>query len=72
MAGYGREVGAGGGFIRLGQEHSWCGSGVVVALTETSGLASSVLSSVGNLREIIPKSTHASLLGNNLSVLSGT
>ena len=68
MAGYGREVGIGGGFVRLGHWHSCCGE----VPMELAALVPSVSSIVGNVFGMIPRSMHASLLRNSLSVLSVT
>ena len=72
VAGDGREDGSGGGFVPLGHWHSCCDREVSVV---PMGLADSVSSAsriVGNVSGMIPKSTHASLLRNSLSVLSVT
>lgn len=70
MAGNGREVGIGGGFVRLGQWHSCCGSEVSVVLMGLEDSVSLASPIVGNMFGMISKSTHVSLLRNSLSVLS--
>ena len=82
MAGYGSEVGGGGGFVRFGQWHSCYGRGVVVppmglswvvvAPMELPEVVSLVLSIVGNSCDMMPRSMHASLLRNSLPVLLDT
>ena len=72
VAGNGKEVGIGGGFVRLGHWHSCCGRDASVVPMELADSVSSASPIVGNVFGIIPKSTHASLLRNSLSVLSVT
>ena len=72
MAGNGREVGIGGGFVRLGHWHSCCCRDAPVVPMELADSVSSALPTVGNVFGMIPKSTHTSLLRNSLSMLSVT
>ena len=56
----------------LGHRHSCCGRGMSVVLMVLAGLVPSASSIAGNVFGMIPRSTHASLLRNSLSVLSVT
>ena len=72
MAGNGREEGIGGGLVRLGHWQSCRSREVSVVPMELVDLVSSASPIVGNVFGMIPRSTHASLLRNSLSVLSVT
>ena len=69
---YESEVGIGGRFVLLGHWHSCCGRDATVVPMELAGSVSSASPIVGNVFGMIPKSTHAFLLRNSLSVLSVT
>ena len=72
VAGYGGDVGIGGGFVRLGHWHSEGVAEELAVLMALAGLASVVLSIAGNVVGMMPKFAHASLLRKRLSVLSVT
>ena len=72
MAGNGRGLGIGGGFVRLGHWQIGSDWGAPMVSTELADWAASASPIVGNVPGISSRSAQASLLRNSLSVLSVT